>query len=107
MWQWLNRHEGWKAMLAVVYAVICIFDFIIVPSWIGITRAARAQSMIETYIADFQDVNPQVQLELTKILTYQHDPFTLKGGGMFHLSFGALLTGSAVARRKTPDDHKE
>jgi len=42
--------------------------------------------------------------EMVKPLTYQHEPFTLKGGGLFHLSFGALLTGSAVARGKRRDD---
>jgi hypothetical protein len=37
---------------------------------------------------------------MVKPLTYQHEPFTLKGGGLFHLSFGALLTGSAVSRKR-------
>ena len=33
-------------------------------------------------------------------LTGQHNPFTLMGGGLFHLAFGAILTGSAVGMRK-------
>jgi hypothetical protein len=37
-----------------------------------------------------------VQMELMTKLTGQHDPFTLMGGGLFHLAFGAILTGSAV-----------
>ena len=32
-------------------------------------------------------------------LTGQHQPFTLLGGGLFHLAFGAILTGSAFASK--------
>jgi hypothetical protein len=41
-----------------------------------------------------------VQMELMKTLTAQHNPFTLMGGGLFHLAFGAILTGSAVGMGK-------
>ena len=81
--------------MAVVYAVICIFDFIVVPSWIGMTRAdvlAGFEMMTLTTL------DPQVQIKLIDSLTYQHMPFTLQGGGLFHLAFGALLTGSALNR---------
>ena len=33
---------------------------------------------------------PMVQMELMKKLTGQHSPFTLQGGGLFHLAFGAM-----------------
>ena len=82
---WLQKDEGWKAMMAVVYAVICLFDFIIVPAWIGIMRPS---------IEVLQSVDPQI----LEIVYNQHMPFTLQGGGLFHLAFGALLTGSAINR---------
>jgi hypothetical protein len=41
-----------------------------------------------------------VQMELMKKLTAQHSPFTLMGGGLFHLAFGAILTGSAFGLNK-------
>jgi hypothetical protein len=41
-----------------------------------------------------------VQVQIIEAHTYQHEPFTLKGAGMFHLAFGALLTGSAIAGRR-------
>jgi|TARA_R100001377_G_C3130238_1_gene89048 hypothetical protein len=41
---------------------------------------------------------PMVQMELMKALTGQHNPFTLMGGGLFHLAFGAILTGSALSK---------
>jgi len=91
----MQKDDGWKTIMAVVYAVICIFDFIIVPSWIGMTRAdvfAGFEMMPLTTL------DPQVQIKLIDSLTYQHMPFTLQGGGLFHLAFGALLTGSALNR---------
>jgi len=39
-------------------------------------------------------------MELMKKLTGQHSPFTLMGGGLFHLAFGAILTGSAIGSNK-------
>ena len=41
-----------------------------------------------------------IQLELMSMITAQHKPFTLMGGGLFHLAFGAILTGSAVGLNK-------
>jgi hypothetical protein len=41
-----------------------------------------------------------VQMEYLKKLVSQHEPFTLKGGGLFHLAFGALLTGSTLGNKK-------
>ena len=44
--------------------------------------------------------DPLVQMEYLKKLVSQHEPFTLKGGGLFHLSFGALLTGSVFGGKE-------
>ena len=43
--------------------------------------------------------NPQLQMELMKKMTDHHNPYTLLGGGLFHLSFGAILTGSVLNRK--------
>tara|TARA_R110000787_G_scaffold277233_1_gene386477 strand:- start:116 stop:277 length:162 start_codon:yes stop_codon:yes gene_type:complete len=45
-----------------------------------------------------QTSDPAIRAELMKKLTGQHSPFTLMGGGLFHLAFGAILTGSAFAK---------
>lgn len=92
---WLQYHEGWKTMMAIIYAIICLFDFIIVPSWIGMTRKDFDLEIFTTNTIDIQ-----VQLKLIEAVWHQHEPFTLQGGGMFHLAFGALLTGSALNRKK-------
>ena len=44
--------------------------------------------------------DPLVQMEYLKKLVSQHEPFTLKGGGLFHLSFGAILSGSVFGKEK-------
>ena len=90
---WMQADEGWKVILAVVYAVICLFDFVVVPSWIGLTREELNMTLFTN-----PAINMQVQLELIKSLYIQHQPFTLQGGGLFHLAFGALLTGSAITK---------
>jgi len=62
-----------------------------VPIWYGLNRPDIAQFIdILNTVED-----PLIQLELMKKLTGQHNPFTLMGGGLFHLAFGAILTGSA------------
>ena len=98
----MQKHEGWKSLMASVYAVICLFDFIIVPSWIGVTRKNLDEKLFLS-----NNLSEQVQIELIKANFNQHDPFTLRGGGMFHLAFGALLTGSALSRRKESTEEKE
>ena len=53
------------------------------------------------YMGHIQAIeDPMVQMEYLKKLVSQHEPFTLKGGGLFHLAFGALLTGSAIGNKK-------
>jgi hypothetical protein len=63
----------------------------VVPIWYGLNRPDLA-----TFIEILNTVkDPLIQLELMKKMTGQHSPFTLMGGGIFHLAFGAILTGSA------------
>lgn len=93
--KWMQNDEGWKAIMAIVYAIICIFDFIVVPSWIGFTRSSLDLGLGMQALAT---LDPTVQIKMIEAMTFQHEPFTLKGGGLFHLAFGALLTGSAITR---------
>jgi hypothetical protein len=85
-------------MMAAIYAAICIFDFIVVPSWIGLHR----QDLLGGFeMMSLTKLESAVQIQLIESLTQQHQPFTLQGGGLFHLAFGALLTGSAITHRST------
>jgi hypothetical protein len=67
-----------------------------VPIWYGLNRPDITALML--VIDSTEEV--LVQMELMKTLTAQHNPFTLMGGGLFHLAFGAILTGSAVGMNK-------
>ena len=62
-----------------------------VPIWYGLNRPEL--SIFIDILNTVED--PLIQLELMKKMTGQHNPFTLMGGGLFHLAFGAILTGSA------------
>ena len=81
----------WRWTALGVYLVICLYDFMVVPIWYGLNRPDLA-----TFIEILNTVgDPLIQLELMKKMTGQHSPFTLMGGGIFHLAFGAILTSSA------------
>lgn len=95
-WNWCVDKNGWQALASVVYLIICIFDFVIVPSWIGLNRVDIHEILA---VSNEAITDPSVQMMLIEGLTQQHTPFTLQGGGLFHLAFGALLTGSALGHR--------
>ena len=86
----------WRWAALIVYLLICFYDFLYVPVWYGLNRPNIEQFM--EIINSTEHV--LVQMELMQKLTGQHSPFTLMGGGLFHLAFGAILTGSAVGMRK-------
>tara|TARA_R110000824_G_C15121802_1_gene668189 strand:- start:964 stop:1230 length:267 start_codon:yes stop_codon:yes gene_type:complete len=86
----------WRWTALIVYLIICVYDFIIVPVWFGLNRPDLG--FFITQLNSIED--PLIQLELMKKMTGQHNPFTLMGGGLFHLSFGALLTGSFLGKGK-------
>jgi len=85
----------WRWTALIIYLLICFYDFMFVPIWYGINRPDISQFM--DIVNSTEDT--LVQLELLTKLTGQHSPFTLMGGGLFHLAFGAILTGSAFASK--------
>ena len=88
--------QRWRWTALSVYLLICFYDFLFVPVWYGLNRPDISQFM--EIINSTEDT--LVQMELMKKLTGQHNPFTLMGGGLFHLAFGAILTGSAIGSNK-------
>ena len=81
----------WRWSALILYLAICFYDFMFVPIWYGLNRPEL--SMFIDILNTVED--PLIQLELMKKMTGQNNPFTLMGGGLFHLAFGAILTGSA------------
>lgn len=92
---WLQKDEGWKSIMALVYAIICVVDFIIVP---GVVSTLRKDVLADFMTHQLATLDPNVQIELIKSLARPHQPFTLQGAGVFHIAFGALLTGSAISK---------
>jgi len=91
--------DYWRWTALITYLVICIYDFMVVPVWYGLSRAMLLD--VDSYMTNLQLIDdPMVQMEYMKKLTSQHEPFTLMGGGLFHLAFGALLTGSTLGKNK-------
>ena len=86
---------AWRWTALVVYLGICMVDFIIVPIWYGFMRPDYHTFLEEVRMID----DTMVKLELMKKLTDHHNPYTLMGGGLLHLAFGALLTGSVFGQK--------
>jgi hypothetical protein len=87
----------WLPFAAGTYIIICIFDFMVMPVYVAAHNSkieARVFAQLEGKdIATFATAISQ-----TAQATKQWNPLTLLGAGMFHMAFGALLTGGAVTR---------
>jgi hypothetical protein len=90
-YEWLAAN--WKAGLAFIYSLVVVFDFIVVPSWIGLNRPDLFK-----VIEAVKLLTPEMQQLTLQIAFRSHEAFTLQGSGLFHLAFGALLTGAAVTK---------
>ena len=91
---WLITEDSWKGFAALTYLLICIFDFIVVPVWIGTSRPTVTEVLIKG-----DGLDTAVVIEAVRAIYAQHQPFTLQGGGLFHIAFGAILTGSVLKDR--------
>ena len=69
---WLNKY--WRPAMAVQYCVICFFDFMLAPIALAIFCAVQKTPYIAWH------------------------PLTLEGGGLYHLSMGAILGVTAWTR---------
>ncbi len=94
----MSAIHTWRWTALIVYLVICIYDFMVVPIYYGFARMGLDLADYMEHLKEIED--PLVQMEYLKKLVSQHEPFTLKGGGLFHLSFGALLTGSVFGGKE-------
>ncbi len=87
----------WLPVAAFIYLGICVFDFVLMPVY-----TAAHNSRVENAIVRVLESKDAVVFADTVVkanqATRQWNPLTLLGGGMFHLSFGALLSGGAVTR---------
>ena len=96
--RWLT--ENWKILSAIVYLLVCIVDFIAFPIFLmseytELHRIGNYKILYEL----FKDDPLTLQIIVSKRLS-DWTPYTLRGAGLFHVSFGAILTGTVLNRKK-------
>ena len=92
--------QVWLPFAAGTYIIICIFDFMIMPVYVA-AHNSRIEARVFESLAGKDVATFATTLAQTAQATKQWNPLTLLGAGMFHLAFGALLTGGAVTRGMT------
>ncbi len=88
----------WRPIAAYVYLSICIFDFLAMPLYVNIENR-------QVNTAAFEEVR-KLESEAVKLAAIANidvgkdswEPLTLQGGGLFHLSFGAIIGVAAFTR---------
>lgn len=94
-----ERADTWKTIAAYVYLTICLFDFLIMPAYMVYSNKTFTQEIIQEIDLE---TDRKFTLEVVDKLSLKNwEPVTIYGGGLvFHLAFGAILTGAAVTDRK-------
>ena len=70
-------YTKWRPMMAWMYLVVCLFDFVLFPiGWSFLQALEHGQ------------------------IASQWQPLTLQGGGLFHIAMGLILGVSAYGRTK-------
>lgn len=87
---WLNR--TWRPAAAVVYLIICLFDFVIAPAFMGFKSANIAQMA-----NSLKGLDSAVAIAIIQNRT-PWIPLTMQGSGLFHVAFGAILGVAAWTR---------
>lgn len=87
----------WLPFAAATYIVICIFDFMVMPIYVA-AHNSKVEAIVFASLEGKDVATFATTIAQTAQATKQWNPLTLLGAGMFHLAFGALLTGGAVTR---------
>lgn len=90
---WLDKH--WRNVSAMVYLIICLYDFIIMPTVIHIHNM-DVNHYIKELVATTDKQHTLAIID--RMETEEWQPLTLRSGGLFHVSFGAILTGAVLMR---------
>jgi len=88
--------SNWKTIAGYAYILICITDFLIMP----IATHTNQIDTKEEILAIVEEQGLDTALKIMDRIKGQHSwiPVTMTGGGLFHISFGAILTGAAITR---------
>lgn len=86
----------WKTMAGYVYIAICLFDFLIMPIAVHANKVDTKEEIL--YIIEEHGMDEAIKIIDRMKGSAQWIPVTMIAGGMFHIAFGAILTGAAVTR---------
>lgn len=73
---WIQKK--WRPMMAVMYMMVCVFDFVVFPIMFTIVQFWEVEAANDAF--------------------RQWNPLTLGGGGLFHVAMGAVLGVTAWSR---------
>ena len=73
--------DKWRLAALIVYLVICVYDFMLVPIYYGVARMGLDLAEYMQYLALIED--PLVQMEYLKKLVSQHEPFIFHSSSSF------------------------
>lgn len=95
--KWYQR--VWRPLAAKIFLLIVVFDFVVMPVFVEMTNKNRDFDQITTAISQIKD--PAVQVEFMRKIEVSNrtwTPLTTLGGGLFFMSFGAILGAAAWTR---------
>jgi len=92
---WMKTY--WRPAMAWVYMAICIFDFLIMPSWTAKSNLKPSDAIDLTLRMPEKDRAIVLQV-LSKESVWS--PITLREGGFIHLAFAGILGVAAWTRGK-------
>lgn len=82
--------KNWRALAAISYFVICLFDFVIMPLIVYFAHISFTE-MAHT----ISGLPPEVQHVALDRIWGPWVPLTLQCNGIFHISFGSLISTMA------------
>lgn len=90
-----ERRSKWKQLCAYVYLTICLFDFMVMPlvvEW----QHEYVRSTIIHAVEQSTRSDEVVIKTIEKVSLDDWHSLTLTFGGLFHITFGAILTGITI-----------
>lgn len=91
-----EKWTNWKTIAGYAYVLICVTDFLIMPIATQWNKIDTKEELME--IIDEHGIDYGLRVMEKMRGTHQWTPVTMTGGGLFHISFGAILTGAALTR---------
>lgn len=97
-----NITAFWRPFVAYVYLLICLFDFILMPTYVEQTKKDVDLVAFYANIQIYKDQPDALQAIINKTdpRPKRWEPITLQGGGMFHIAMGGILGAAAWTRGK-------